>query len=310
MSDIITVEGFEKSYGTVRAVRGISFSVREGILFAFLGPNGAGKSTTIDTLCTLLRLQKGHVVVNGYELGRDDEAIRKSIGIVFQKSLLDRDLTVRENLMLRGALYISNRNRLKERVAEVTRITGLEEFLDRRYRRLSGGQVRRADIARALIAEPKLLFMDEPMTGLDPKTREDIWKMLGHMQEHLGMTIFLTTHYMEEAANADDVVIINHGKIVEEGTPAVLKEKYTRDYMMAYGYDGALPEVVKQNGYDFIRRNDGLQIIYRGKEDALKLIGLTQAHVENFEIKMGTMDEMFLSIIGREENDTPDQANA
>ena len=310
MSDIITVEGFEKSYGTVRAVRGISFSVREGILFAFLGPNGAGKSTTIDTLCTLLRLQKGHVVVNGYELGREDEAIRRSIGIVFQKSLLDHDLTVRENLMLRGALYIPNRNKLKERVAEVTRITGLEEFLDRRYRRLSGGQVRRADIARALIAEPKLLFMDEPMTGLDPKTRESIWKMLGHMQEHLGMTIFLTTHYMEEAANANDVVIINHGEIVEEGTPAFLKEKYTRDYMMAYGYDEALPEIVSKNGYEFIRQHDGLQIIYRGKADALKLIGLAQAHVENFEIKMGTMDEMFLNIIGREENDTSDQANA
>ena len=222
--DIITVNGFEKSYGDFKAVKGISFSVKEGSLFAFLGPNGAGKSTTIDTLCTLLACQKGDIRIAGYQLGKDDKKIRESIGVVFQQSLLDASLTVKDNLMLRGAFYGLSRSDLKARIDEVAKFTGVDSILGKKYGRMSGGQVRRADIARALINRPKLLFLDEPMTGLDPKTREDIWKMLFQMKNEMGMTIFLTTHYMEEAAQADDVVIIKKGEIVEEGTPEQIFE--------------------------------------------------------------------------------------
>ena len=264
--DIITVNGFEKSYGDFKAVKGISFKVEEGSLFAFLGPNGAGKSTTIDTLCTLLACQKGDITISGYKLGKDDKKIRESIGVVFQQSLLDGSLSVKENLLLRGSFYNLSSSELKSRIADVAHFTGLESFLNKKYGRLSGGQVRRADIARALINHPKLLFLDEPMTGLDPKTREDIWSMLFTMKNEMGMTIFLTTHYMEEAANADDVVIIKKGEIVEEGTPAYLKEKYTEDHLVAYGYDASLKAQLVRVGRKVTEKNDELWIRVDGKK--------------------------------------------
>ena len=270
--DIITVNGFEKSYGDFKAVKGISFSVKEGSLFAFLGPNGAGKSTTIDTLCTLLACQKGDIRIAGYQLGKDDKKIRESIGVVFQQSLLD----------------------------EVAKFTGVDSILGKKYGRMSGGQVRRADIARALINRPKLLFLDEPMTGLDPKTREDIWKMLFQMKNEMGMTIFLTTHYMEEAAQADDVVIIKKGEIVEEGTPAYMKDKYTEDHLVAYGYDENLKADLEKAGRSVEEKNDELWILVDGKEDVLALIEMIKDRIGFFEVRMGTMDEMFINIVGEE----------
>ncbi|HCU33856.1 MAG TPA: ABC transporter [Ruminococcaceae bacterium] len=299
--DIITVNGFEKSYGSFKAVKGISFKVKEGSLFAFLGPNGAGKSTTIDTLCTLLACQRGDIRIAGYQLGREDNKIRESIGVVFQQSLLDGSLTVRENLMLRGSLYNLSKSELKSRVEEVAHFTGLDSCMSKKYGRMSGGQVRRADIARALLNRPKLLFLDEPMTGLDPKTREDIWTMLFKMKNEMGMTIFLTTHYMEEAANADNVVIIKKGEIVEEGTPAYLKEKYTEDHFVAYGYDGALKADLEKAGRKVTEKNDELWIRVDGKNDVLGLLDQIKDRVGNFEVRMGTMDEMFINIVGEEE---------
>ena len=298
--DIITVNGFEKSYGDFKAVKGISFSVKEGSLFAFLGPNGAGKSTTIDTLCTLLACQKGDINIAGYQLGKDDKKIRESIGVVFQQSLLDASLTVKDNLMLRGAFYGLSRSDLKARIDEVAKFTGVDSILGKKYGRMSGGQVRRADIARALINRPKLLFLDEPMTGLDPKTREDIWKMLFQMKNEMGMTIFLTTHYMEEAAQADDVVIIKKGEIVEEGTPAYMKDKYTEDHMIAYGYDGELKADLEKAGRSVEEKNDELWILVDGKEDVLALIEMIKDRIGFFEVRMGTMDEMFINIVGEE----------
>ncbi|MBQ9064504.1 MAG: ABC transporter ATP-binding protein [Blautia sp.] len=299
--DIITVNGFEKSYGDFKAVKGISFKVKEGSLFAFLGPNGAGKSTTIDTLCTLLACQKGDIRIAGYQLGKDDKKIRESIGVVFQQSLLDGSLSVKENLLLRGSFYNLSSAEVKSRVNEVAHFTGLDSFLNKKYGRLSGGQVRRADIARALINRPKLLFLDEPMTGLDPKTREDIWNMLFTMKNEMGMTIFLTTHYMEEAANADDVVIIKKGELVEEGTPAYLKDKYTEDHFIAYGYDAALKAQLEQAGRKVVEKNDELWIRVDGKEDVLAMIAAIKDRIGNFEVRMGTMDEMFINIVGEEE---------
>jgi len=298
--DIITVDGFEKSYGDFKAVKGISFRVKEGSLFAFLGPNGAGKSTTIDTLCTLLACQKGDIRIAGYRLGKEDQKIRDSIGVVFQQSLLDASLTVKDNLFLRGAFYRLPRAELKARIAEVASFTGLDSFMNKKYGRLSGGQVRRADIARALINRPKLLFLDEPMTGLDPKTREDIWNMLFRMKNEMGMTIFLTTHYMEEAAQADDVVIIKKGEIIEEGTPAYMKDKYTEDHMVAYGYDGELKADLEKAGRSVEERNDELWIRVDGKDDVLGLINGIKDRIGFFEVRMGTMDEMFINIVGEE----------
>ena len=298
--DIITVDGFEKSYGDFKAVKGISFSVKEGSLYAFLGPNGAGKSTTIDTLCTLLACQKGDIRIAGYQLGKDDKKIRESIGVVFQQSLLDASLTVKDNLMLRGAFYGLSRSDLKARIDEVAKFTGVDSILGKKYGRMSGGQVRRADIARALINRPKLLFLDEPMTGLDPKTREDIWKMLFQMKNEMGMTIFLTTHYMEEAAQADDVVIIKKGEIVEEGTPAYMKDKYTEDHLVAYGYDENLKADLEKAGRSVEEKNDELWILVDGKEDVLALIEMIKDRIGFFEVRMGTMDEMFINIVGEE----------
>ena len=301
MSKIITVDGLEKSYGSVRAVKGISFQVEEGSLFAFLGPNGAGKSTTIDTLCTLLKCQKGRIMIAGYELGKEDEAIRKSIGVVFQQSLLDSRLTVEENLEMRGGLYGFTRSDLRRRIETAAAITGIKDFAGQRYDRMSGGQKRRADIARALIVQPRVLFLDEPMTGLDPKTRESIWEMFDKMRRECGMTIFLTTHYMEEAVNADDIVIIKAGEIVEEGTPAALKEKYTRDHLIAYGAKMDLAPLLSAHGYTFEKGADTWRIRVEDIQSVLKLIDLIKEHIRFFEVKMGTMDEMFLNIIGETE---------
>jgi len=219
MSEIITVNQLKKSYGSLDAVRGIDLSVESGKLFAFLGPNGAGKSTTIDILCTLLEPSGGHVTIDGHVLGQEDDAIRHKIGVVFQDSVLDPLLTVRENLMTRARFYHMNGQRMKEAVRTAALTADVMEFIDRPYGKLSGGQRRRADIARALVNTPKILFLDEPTTGLDPKTKEGVWQTLSELQKNTGMTVFLTTHYMEEAATADYIVIMNHGQIAVQGTP-------------------------------------------------------------------------------------------
>ncbi|MDR2024154.1 MAG: ABC transporter ATP-binding protein [Hungatella sp.] len=300
MQDIITVKEFEKSYGKVEAVRGIDFSVKEGSLFSLLGPNGAGKSTMIDTLCTLLACEKGEILIDGLRLGTDDKKIRKRIGIVFQQNLLDDFLTIRENLIVRGSLYQIGRRELEKRIKEVSLITGIEEIMDRRYAKLSGGQRRRADIARALLNKPKLLFLDEPTTGLDPKTRCAIWDAIKEMQNSLGMTVFLTTHYMEEATGADKVIIMNQGKIVEEGTPAYLKNKYTKDYLLLYGIDETTIKFLNEKKCSYQMRNDIVYVPVHNKNMTIDLIEALRNGIESFEVKKGNMDEVFLNIIGGE----------
>lgn len=300
MSDIITVKEFEKSYGTVKAVKNVSFSVEKGSLFAFLGPNGAGKSTTIDTLCTLLECEKGEILIDGLQLGVDDRKIREKIGIVFQQNVLDDFLTVKENLVIRGSMYKMGRKELADRLQEVSKVTGIDEILNRRYAKLSGGQRRRAGIARALMNNPKILFLDEPTTGLDPKTRYSIWETIKDMQSSLGMTVFLTTHYMEEAAEADKVVIINKGEIIEEGTPAYLKSKYTKDHLLLYGADENAFLYLKSNDIAYELRNDVIHIPVYDMESTISLIEAFREHIESFEVKKGDMDEMFLNIIGKE----------
>lgn len=235
---IIEVNGLKKSYKDVKAVKGIDFYVNEGSLFAFLGPNGAGKSTTIDMLCTFLKPDSGKIKIGYYEIGKDDEKIKSLIGVVFQDSVLDELLTVKENLKTRSKFYNMSKSEFEKNLAEVAKATEIEGFLNRQYKKLSGGQRRRVDIARALINKPKILFLDEPTTGLDPKTRRKVWDMIKELQTKNNMTVFLTTHYMEEAAVADYIIVMDQGLIAAEGTTDELKEKYAKDKMIISTHNG------------------------------------------------------------------------
>ncbi|MDD3713041.1 MAG: ATP-binding cassette domain-containing protein, partial [Candidatus Izemoplasmatales bacterium] len=222
MEKIINVENLSKNYGEVKAVKGIDFYVEKGSLFAFLGPNGAGKTTTINILSTLISMDSGKVEINGIKLGEHEDLIRSSIGIVFQEGVLDPLLTIKENLEVRGSFYGISKDKLKERIESALEIAGITNIANRRYGILSGGQKRRADIARALINSPKILFLDEPTTGLDPQTRKNVWNTIMYLKNNENMTVFLTTHYMEEAEKADYVVIIDNGQIAAKGTPSYL----------------------------------------------------------------------------------------
>ena len=231
MEKIIDVINLHKSYGQIKAVNGISFYVEKGSLFAFLGPNGAGKTTTINILSTLLTKDQGEVFVNDNKLGEHEDEIRNAIGIVFQEGVLDPLLSVKENLETRGSFYGLQKEVLNERVKNALEITGIMELSSRKYGSLSGGQKRRADIARALLNAPRILFLDEQTTGLDPQTRKNVWQTIIRLQKEENMTVFLTTHYMEEADMADYVVIIDNGEIAAKGTPSFLKDEYSNDIL-------------------------------------------------------------------------------
>lgn len=296
MDAIIRVDHLVKSYGEIKAVQDISFLVRRGSLFAFLGPNGAGKSTTINVMTTLLDADAGQVYLNE----RTEEAyFRQKIGVVFQGNVLDDDLTVKENLMLRGALYLNSKKAVKERYDELCEYLHLNEFENQRFKTLSGGQKRRAEIARALFSNPEVLLLDEPTTGLDPETRQLVWKVIEDLRSNKHMTIFLTTHYMEEAANADHVVIINKGVIVAEGTPAQLKDKYSQDRLKIVPRD-------KQKMRDFLDSNkrfyqkiaDQFVIPVEDSQEAIKIIDLIRNNILQFEMIQGTMDDVFIEVIG------------
>ena len=301
MKNIIEVHDLHKSYGLVKAVKGISFYVEEGTLFAFLGPNGAGKSTTINILSTLLTHDQGEVSVNEISLGTDDDAIRNSIGIVFQDGVLDPLLTVRENLLTRGSIYGLKKTELETRILEALSITGITELSDRRYGSLSGGQKRRTDIARALINRPRILFLDEPTTGLDPQTRKNVWDTIKTLQEAENMTVFLTTHYMEEADDADYVVIIDEGKIAAKGTPTELKDAFSKDSLRIKPKKvKELLTYLKTKKIEYTKRND-LYIIRL--EDTVKSIPILvdiKDNIESFQVLNGMMDDAFIEITGKE----------
>ncbi|MCL2372782.1 MAG: ATP-binding cassette domain-containing protein [Defluviitaleaceae bacterium] len=306
MEKIIEVQSLTKSYMVkgkeIRAVKGIDFYVEKGTLFSFLGKNGAGKSTTIDILCTLLEPDAGKVLINGFELGKNDFEIRQSIGIVFQRSLLDSMLTVYENLKIRGKFYKFSRKKLKERIEAVTEIAQLQEFLHQPYEKLSGGQRRRADIARALINTPQILFLDEPTTGLDSGTRKEIWATIRALQKEKGVTVFLTTHYMEEAEQSDYITIMGHGEILAKGTPLELKIKYCHDLLKIVPKN---PETFKktltEHKIDFVQNGEVLEIILDATTDAIPLVERFRYDITNVEIVNGTMDDVFLDITGQED---------
>ncbi|MDD4502640.1 MAG: ABC transporter ATP-binding protein [Clostridia bacterium] len=301
MDKIIEVKELSKSYGSIHAVKGISFYVEKGKLFAFLGPNGAGKSTTIDIICTFLKKDSGNVVIDGLELGKDDDVIRSKIGAVFQDGLLDTLLTVEENLIMRGGLYNKDKAGLRQAVKETAEIMGITELLKRPYGKLSGGQKRRCDIARALINKPQILFLDEPTTGLDPQTRKSVWETIQKIQKDNNMTLFLTTHYMEEAAEADYVIVIDEGKISAKGTPSYLRETYAKDKLTLICKDTEkASSILNTMGIDNTIVADCVYVELKNTLDALELVLRLKEFITGFEVTAGTMDDAFIGITGKE----------
>lgn len=296
---IIEVRQLQKSYKDVKAVNGIDFYVEEGELFAFLGLNGAGKSTTIDMLCTFLKLDRGSIKINNYEVGKDDEKIKSLVGVVFQESVLDELLTVKENLITRSKLYNMSKDEFNKNLEEIADITGIREIINRQYRKLSGGQRRRVDIARALINKPNILFLDEPTTGLDPKTRKNVWDMIRTLQKDNNMTVFLTTHYMEEASKADYIVVMDKGVIAAKGTTDELKEKYAKDKMIIYFDDEKsdfIENYLKENNYEFFIQNNNITIEINTTLESIKIIDDCRIYINSFEVIKGSMDDVFLNI--------------
>jgi len=291
---MIKVKDLTKQYDGLVAVKGISFEVGKGDFFAFLGPNGAGKSTTINIICTLVEKNSGLVTVDDLEIGKDDSLIRDRIGVVFQDNMLDERLSVRQNLDVRGGFYSLTQSELDKRIAYISGLLSIDSFLDQKYGTLSGGQRRKADIARALINEPKLLILDEPTTGLDPKTRKEVWNIIEDLRKK-NMTIFLTTHYMEEASRATNIVIINNGLIIAEGSPEVLRNEYSYDRLRIFYKDESLLEELKE--YEFSNENNVIEMKINSFE-ALKLLNKIEDKIETFEVIRGNMDDVFLNITG------------
>lgn len=321
--EVIKVEHLVKRYKEPPAVNDISFSVEEGELFAFLGENGAGKSTTINILCTILEKTVGCVEIFGHELGKEDDEIRKLIGIVFQNSVLDGKLTVKENLYTRGAYYGLSKAEIAKRLEAFSKSFEMDEIWNRRYDKLSGGQRRRVDIMRALIHDPKILFLDEPTTGLDPKSRKLVWDYIHYLRQERGMTIFLTTHYMEETRDADHVLILDKGNIICKGTPAELKTAYTSSRLVWYvgkseQAEKLIGELIRENHIDdgtrgYVTKNsaaghtewqdytydvDHYNISFTG--NITEFLYEHRDQITDYEIIKGSMDDVFLNLTGKE----------
>ena len=301
MAKILEVNNLRKSYDKVQAVKDISFFVEEGKLFAFLGPNGAGKSTTIDILCTILKPDRGEVILNGRTLGIEDNYIRNEIGVVFQEGVLDNLLTVRENLMIRGRLYDLKGKDLESAVKAAAEAAEVIDFIDRPYGKLSGGQRRRADIARALINTPRILFLDEPTTGLDPQTKVSVWETIRNLQLEKGMTVFLTTHYMEEAADADYIMIIDHGEIAAKGTPYELRNKYSSDLIKIKPRNAdRIKEILNRYNIPYEYKSGLIEGKLKDTKAAIPIVAEGEASIESFEVIHGTMNDVFINITGKE----------
>ncbi len=296
MKNIIEINNLNKSFGEVRAVKDLSFRVREGELFAFLGVNGAGKSTTINIMCGQLSKDSGSITIDGLELDKKLSLIKSELGVVFQNSVLDVALSVYDNLESRAALYGIIGDDFKARLEELSKLLDFEQLLKRPLGKLSGGQRRRIDVARALFHKPKILILDEPTTGLDPQTRKTLWNVISSLRKEENMTVFLTTHYMEEAAEADYVVIIDGGEIVAEGTPLELKNKYTGDYITIYG---VVEDEIKKLGVEYEHIRDAFRLLVPNTKAATELIIKNPDLFTDYEITKGKMDDVFLECTGK-----------
>lgn len=296
MNNIIEIQGLSKSFGEVKAVDNLSFCVKEGELFAFLGVNGAGKSTTINIMCAQLSKDEGRVIIDGYNLDKSVDSVKERIGVVFQSSVLDSPLSVYDNLQSRASLYGIVGEAFEKRLKELAALLDFEDLLKRTVGKLSGGQRRRIDIARALLHKPKILILDEPTTGLDPQTRKTLWDVISDLRKNEKMTVFLTTHYMEEAVEADYVVIIDSGRVSAKGTPLELKNEYTGDFITLYGVDEA---GVKVLGLDYEPIRDAYRVSVPNTKTATELIIKHPDLFVDYEITKGKMDDVFLTVTGK-----------
>lgn len=296
MENIIQISNLNKSFGEVHAVNNLSFCVKTGELFAFLGVNGAGKSTTINIMCGQLSKDSGTVTIDGFDLDQNRDGIKRELGVVFQNSVLDSALSVYDNLQCRAALYGITGADFETRLAELAELLDFGDLLKRTVGKLSGGQRRRIDVARALLHKPKILVLDEPTTGLDPQTRQTLWNVISDLRKKENMTVFLTTHYMEEAAEADYVVILDGGKIVAEGTPLILKNTYTGDYITLYG---ATDEQIETLGLKHEHIRDAYRLFVADTKQATELIVKYPQIFVDYEITKGKMDDVFLAVTGK-----------
>lgn len=300
MSEIIEVRHLKKYFKEVKAVDDVSFTVSRGELFGFLGVNGAGKTTTINMLCTLLEPTDGEVLIDGLQLGKEDEEIKRRIGVVYQDNCLDNILMVKENLLLRGGIYEKDKKILKENLHRVCEILDLTELLNRKFGKLSGGQKRRCEIARALMHTPEILFLDELTTGLDPASRKSVWEAIGKLQRDMGMTVFLTTHYMEEAAKANHIAIMQNGHLTKYGTPFELKEIFAKDKLILVPKqeqrEGVLQILNNRNvGYKI---NDNLICVtIESTLLVMPILEMVKDKILGFEVIQGTMDDVFLNAV-------------
>ncbi len=293
--------GLTKRYKDVVAVDDISFDVAAGSVFAFLGTNGAGKSTTISCVTTVSQFDSGEIAVEGHSVRHDPEPIRRQIGVVFQDSMLDAQLTARENLTTRARFYTADRRRIGARITELAALIGLEGFLDRRYGKLSGGQRRRVDIARALLHSPSILFLDEPTAGLDPASRAQVWSTIHDLRDRHGLTVFLTTHYMEETEEADLVSIIDEGRIIAQGTPTELRAKHSHSILTVTSRDlPRLRRLAEAAGVELTDRGGTADLRVRDATIARRLLAEHGDNVLDFEFRHGRMDDVFLALTGRE----------
>ena len=301
MDKIIKVRNFTKRYGDFKAVNNISFDVEKGSIFAFLGPNGAGKSTTINTLCTILDKTEGEVILNGHDVSKEKSLVRKDIGIVFQDSTLDDKMTVEENLRFHCELYDVPKREVENRIDFALTLVELMDWKYAVVAGLSGGMKRRVEIARGLVHYPKILFLDEPTTGLDPQTRANVWEYILKLQKEKDITIFLTTHYMEEAEICSKIVIMDHGIIVENDTPDNLKRKYTKTrYEIKSTNPNQICEILRINNILFDAKEDKVTFFSKEPNKVLNIMNLCNDNIIDFEVKKGTLNDVFLEMTGKE----------
>lgn len=301
MKKIIEVEHFTKRYGDFTAVDDISFTVDESSIFAFLGPNGAGKTTTINTLCTILDKTQGNIKINGHDASKEKALVRKDIGIVFQDSTLDEKMTVEENLKYHCAFYKVPKNEVANRINFALDLVELSDWKRAVVGSLSGGMKRRVEIARGLVHYPKVLFLDEPTTGLDPQTRANVWEYIQRLQKQKNITIFLTTHYMDEAEVCSKIVVMDHGKIIAHDTPENLKKQYTSIEIKAVCSESETLQNTLRNRSVPYHTNENT-IIFQTKQPslAMEILSACKEKIIDFEVKKGTLNDVFLAITGKE----------
>ncbi|BDG61600.1 ATP-binding cassette domain-containing protein [Caldinitratiruptor microaerophilus] len=299
---VIEVEDLVRRFGSLEAVRGVSFEVREGEIFGFLGPNGAGKSTTINILATLLRPTSGRALLAGHDVVREPVAVRRAIGLVFQDPTLDIRLTAQENLYIHGMLYGVTGARLRERIDQVLRMVGLEDRRHSIVRTFSGGMKRRLEIARGFLHRPRVLFLDEPTVGLDPQTRAAIWEHVHRLRDQEGVTVFMTTHYMDEAEHCDRIAIIDHGRIVALDTPAALKRQVGGEVIVLRTEDGAALSEAIERRFGIRPQPDPEGLRLEVPDAAALLPRLAAAYdrqIRGLLVHEPTLDDVFLKLTGR-----------